>query len=360
MKKELDEKKWNRIVILSIILILLLIALATIVIDPFLHYHKPLEGLEYPLKEERYINDGLARHYEYSAIITGSSTSQNFKASQFEKNWGVKTIKMTYAGGTFAEVNGGIERAFSYNNDIRYVLRGLDGKQINVAKDAFYYDGIPTYLYDRNPFNDVYYLLNKDVMVKTAAVINYTRSGQKTTTMDDYAAWYPYATYGRENVLAGLIDYSSFTEEYQLSEQDKTNITENVRTNLLQVALDHPKTEFLMFYSPASGAYWYGMVESKQLHAQLEAEKMCTEILLEAPNIRVFGFANHDEMTTDLDNYMDTLHFSEKISENILDWIYAGEGELTKDNYEEYYRRVETLYSNYEFDYETDTAAEGE
>ena len=351
MNKELDAKKWNRIVMITVLVILGLIVFFTIEIDPFLHYHAPQKGLEYPLKEERYINDGLARHYEYSAIITGSSTSQNFKASQFEEIWGEQTIKITYAGGTFAEINGGLERAFTYNDSIQYVLWGLDVTQINVSKDAFRYDGIPTYLYDNNPFNDVYYLLNKDVIVKTIAVLNYTRSGQKTTTMDDYASWYPYASYGRKKVLAGLIDYSSFTEEYQLSESDRTNIEENVRTNILQTALDHPETEFLVFYSPPSGAFWYGMVQSKQLHAQLEAEKMCTQILLEAENIHVYGYADCIEMTTNLDNYMDTLHFSEKISENIMNWIHVGKGKITKENYLTYYSQVEKLYTDFEFDY---------
>lgn len=351
MSKELDAKKWNSLVLFITLGVLVIVALFTIVIDPFLHYHAPLDGLEYPLNEERYINDGLSRYYDYSAIITGSSTSQNFKPSQFEENWGEKTIKMTCAGGTFAEINDGLKRAFLHNNSIKYVVRGLDLSRINTSKDEFSYEGIPTYLYDNNPVNDVYYLFNKDVVPLSLAVINYTRSGQKTTTMDDYASWDKYAKYGKEFVLTGLIDYSGFTVEYVLSDEDKLNIEENTRQNLLQIALDHPDTEFLLFYTPSSAAFWYGMLRTKQLHAQIEAEKMCTKILLEADNIHVFGYADKIDVTADLNNYMDTLHFSKQISEDILDWIYAGEGELTKDNYEEYYERIEELYLNYSYGY---------
>lgn len=352
MNKECDSKKWNIAVLSVTIAVLLLIAFVTVLVDPFLHYHLPLKGLEYPLNDERYINDGLARYYPYSAVITGSSTSQNFMASQFESLWGTKTIKQTYAGGTNFEVNSGLERAFSHNQDIKYVLRGLDLTRLSEGKEEFQYDGIPTYLYDKNPFNDVSYLLNKEVVPLTFAVVNYTRAGNKTTTMDEYAAWYPYATYGREQVLAGLIDYSSFTEEVVLSEEDREKIRSNVRNNMLQIALDHPDTEFYYFYTPASGAYWYGMLMTKQLNVQIEAEKICTEILLQADNIHLFGYADRYEITTNLDNYMDTLHFSKEIGDQVMTWIYEGEGQLTKENYEEYYERIKTIYTEFDYDYE--------
>ena len=48
---------------------------------------------------------------------------------------------------------------------------------------------------------------------------------------------------------------------------------------------------------------------------------------------------------------MDTLHFSEKISENIMNWIHVGKGKITKENYLTYYSQVEKLYTDFEFDY---------
>ena len=39
--------------------------------DPYFHYHGPFSSFSYRLYEERYINDGISRHFNYDAIITG-------------------------------------------------------------------------------------------------------------------------------------------------------------------------------------------------------------------------------------------------------------------------------------------------
>ena len=49
------------------------------------------------------------------------------------------------------------------------------------------------------------------------------------------------------------------------------------------------------------------------------------------------------------DNYKDVLHFREEINSQILRWIYIGEHLLTKDNYEEHYRKIYEYYMNYNY-----------
>ncbi|MCM1027880.1 MAG: hypothetical protein NC432_15760 [Roseburia sp.] len=171
---------WNKIVLGATGGILALVAAVTAWIDPFLHYHAPLAGLQYPLKDERYQNDGIMRNFSYDAIITGTSMCQNFRVSEFDELWGTTAIKVCYSGGSYKEIDESVRRALEYQNDVRYVLRSLDSNRLNYPADQNEYEGYPTYLYDRNPFNDVNYLLNKEVVPKTVAVINYTRSGQET------------------------------------------------------------------------------------------------------------------------------------------------------------------------------------
>ena len=82
LKKEgvndpMKNRSWNIVVISGLLILLSLAGGMVYVIDPYLHYHKPLESLQYPLKDERYINDGIARNYEYEAMITGTSMTQN-------------------------------------------------------------------------------------------------------------------------------------------------------------------------------------------------------------------------------------------------------------------------------------------
>lgn len=349
-RKKWSAAAWNRLVLAGSLGALLLIAAVTVIIDPFLHYHRPLAGLQYPLKDERYINDGIARHYDYTAVITGTSMTQNFRASQFEDLWGERTVKIGYSGASFREVNDAVLRALSYNDKIRYVVRSLDSNRINYPAEQNEYEGYPEYLYDNDPFNDVQYLLNKEVMTKSLAVVNYTRAGNQTPSMDEYGSWGQYQSYGREQVLKSVQAFEGEWEELGLSEEDRERIRENVEMNVLNIALENPEVTFYVFFPPYSIAYWKALTVTKQLNAQLEAEQMTVEILLQANNIEIYGFANEVEMAADLDNYSDALHYGPWINEKILEWMHDGSHRLRADNYRDYYREVREIYLSYPYD----------
>ena len=60
---------------LAVVLLVCVVLCCTLVVtvDPFFHFHKPVSSLSYPLVNERYQNDGIARHFDYDAVITGTS-----------------------------------------------------------------------------------------------------------------------------------------------------------------------------------------------------------------------------------------------------------------------------------------------
>lgn len=101
----MDAKKFNIITLVLAFFLLGCMALTIIVIDPFFHYHSPINGLAYEFLEERYQNNGIVRHFEYDAIITGTSMTQNFKTSEMDRLFGTNAIKVTYAGGEYNEIN---------------------------------------------------------------------------------------------------------------------------------------------------------------------------------------------------------------------------------------------------------------
>lgn len=346
----MKASKWNMLVLGGTLGILFFIAIFTIVIDPFLHYHAPLDGLEYPLKDERYQNDGIARHYSYNAMITGTSMVQNFKTSEFDELFdGAEAIKIAFSGASYKEVNDNIRRALEYNSEIKYVLRSLDGTRLNYPADYDEYEGYPEYFFDNNPFNDVEYLLNKEVVPKTLAVINYTRAGNKTPTRDEYGNWSQYKIYGREEVLKSYGNLEGFEEEIVLTQEDHFNIRENVVRNVLQTALDYPDVTFYLFFPPYSICYWDVLVQTKQLNMCLEAEKIAVEILIGIENIHIFSFNENIELISDLDNYTDSLHYGEWVNSDILRWISEGEYELTRENYDAYFEKVKNLYLEYDY-----------
>ncbi len=345
----MKAKNWNILVLTGTGGILVLLMLVTMIVDPFLHYHKPLEALEYPLKDERYQNDGIARWYEYDAMITGTSMTQNFKVSEWNEAMGVQAIKTSYSGASFHELTKSIERALGYNPELRMVLCSLDGSRMLYSAEQDEYEGYPTYLYDNNFFNDVEYLLNKEVIPMTLAVLNYTRAGEKTPTMDEYGSWAQYMNFGKDSVKATLAQLPEIEEEIVLSEEDITMIRDNVEQNFLAMALRNPDTEFYFFVPPYSIAYWEALYNTKQLKAQIETEKLAVGILLQADNVHIYGFGHRTDIIGNLDNYMDSQHYSAEINSEIIRMISEGEGELTKGNYQEYYEQIQELYLNYDY-----------
>lgn len=345
----MKAKTWNLLAIGCTVAVLSVWGGITMFIDPFLHYHKGQDFLEYPLRDERYQNDGIARHYDYDSIITGTSMCQNFKCSEFDRLWGAQAIKIANSGATYHESGENIRRALSYQPNVAYVLCSLDGSRLNEPASRDEYEGYPVYLYDNNPFNDVNYLLNKEVMPKTIAVLNYTRSGQKTPDMDEYQNWSRYKTFGREVVLASFTLAQEREEEIVLTEEDVRQIRENVGDNFLELAKEHPDTTFYFFFPPYSICYWEALVRTKQLDSQLEAQKTGAEVLLSAENVRVYDFSYRVDIIGDLDNYTDSLHYGEWINSEMLRMMSAGEGLLTGENIEEYYDSVRELYAGYDY-----------
>ncbi len=70
---EQKAKKWFLACMSVLLGSLFLMVLVFWIFDPYFHYHKPFPFVSYRLYDERYINDGISRHFDYDAIITGTS-----------------------------------------------------------------------------------------------------------------------------------------------------------------------------------------------------------------------------------------------------------------------------------------------
>lgn len=176
----MSNKKWILWFITICGILLCGFGAVTVIIDPYFHYHKPLSSLQYPIDNERYQNDGIVKHFEYNAIITGTSMTQNFKASVFDRIFGVDSIKVPFSGASYKEINDNLLIATTCNSDIKLILRGLDYNRLLDTKDEMRYEEefYPRYLYDNNLCNDVKYVFNKSVLFETTLrVLEYTNGG---------------------------------------------------------------------------------------------------------------------------------------------------------------------------------------
>ncbi len=333
---------------------LLATAILMWVFDPYFHFHAPFEGISYLLSNERYQNDGITRNFEYDALITGTSMTQNFKTSELDALFGTDSIKIPYAGASFKEINDAVAAAKAYNPALTLVVRGLDLYHFEEDKDYLAYSDYPTYLYDDNLLNDVQYLWNKDIL--TVDLLNLsilpTLTGAQSTTFDEYSNWMGENTFGKESVLS---TYSRATkdesaEETHLTDEVKQTIYDNVMQNVVQVAMDNPDTTFYYFLPPYSIVYFDNCNQTSTLWYEFEKLEYATSLLVGYDNIQLYAFFDDYDLITDLDNYKDWTHYSEDVNSMILQAMAAGEHQLTAEHYQDYFAQITEYYTSYDYD----------
>lgn len=344
------HKKWFLGTLAGCAAALLLILMAMVIVDPYFHYHGKIPGMSYRLYHERYINAGIVKNFEYDTVITGSSMNQNFKTSQLDSLWKVHSIKVAFSGAGFREIKENLERAFESKNEVRYVLWGLDYNGLYRQKDYKKYEEYPEYLYDRNLLNDVSYVWNKELIYQgLVADLFMTLQGEEGTSFDEYGSW------------EGGHGWESISKTYQRSEeilpmqtqitmQQEETVRENIQSNIVDLAKAHPDTQFVLFYTPYSALYWESLYRDGTLLAQLEYERIATQMLLECDNIHLYSFCQETEVTDNIENYRDKEHYISQINEKILEWITQGKGKVTKENYEEFLEWEKEYYMNFDYD----------
>lgn len=347
-----SEKKWGMGVLGLTAAILLLLAGFTAVVDPVFHYHKPLDGLSYYIFDQRYQNDGIVKHFDYDAVITGTSMTENFRSSELDRLYGVNSVKVPFYGTSMREVADNLRTAFDANDHIEMVVLGLDGTNLMDDKDLVRSDTpLPTYLYDSNPFNDVSYLLNKQILLNyTMRMLQQTYYGEETTSFDDYSFWWGRYQYGAEAVLKKLTRSEPPQEPAAMDARTEKTIRDNIRNNVADIARENPETTFYCYFSPYCVAYWDMQYCSGRLQKQIEAYRIATEELLECDNIRLYSFFTKTEWTEDLSRYKDLYHHSDEINSEILAQLPEDTYLLTKDNFEDHWQQVQQRYQDFAYE----------
>ena len=356
--KKISAKKWMKIYLCFQGGLLGIIATIVIMLDPFFHYHKPLKSFYYTLDSliQVYLNDGIVKQFDYDAIITGTSMTENFRTTEVDEIFSVNSIKVPFSGGCFKEINDNLERALNYNPNIEVIIRGLDGEKFFDNKDTMRFPAknYPSYLYNEVIFDDVKYIFNRDVIFNRCwSMIEAKLEGQEggITSFDNYSRWMDMFKYRftKEDVLGERKGYQQSQKILELTEEDRENIQGNIFENVIRTAEEHPATDFYYFIPPYSIAWWGELKENGNILRQLEAEKMVIKMILECDNIKLFSFNNCYEITTNLNNYKDLTHYSEEISSFILNCMMNGNFQLTKENYMQYLQKEKEFYYNFDY-----------
>ena len=257
--------------------------------------------------------------------------TQNFRVSQFDEAFECNTIKLTYSALRTGSYKYMFETAFG-THDIKNVFMGLDIDPLIDTYGSFYFP-LPEYLYDKNPFNDFQYVLNKEVLFGDA--YQTLKCNYLNTVPDIDKAYTWEGKYSKETAVDSMFwDYKVVNAPYEAPEYLE-NAKLNLNNNILPYIAENPDTTFYVFYPPYNLLWWNMHLCKGDLNDIFAVLEYTTESLLQYDNVKLFFFQDIEELVTDLDLYKDYNHYNDEVNSDIIKWFRDDRYRILPDSYKE-------------------------
>ena len=348
----MQSRSWFFIVIISLLAGLLIAGGTTFIVDPYFHYRAPINGLSYSVENADYANDGISRNFEYEAMITGPSTTTGFKVKEANELFGKQFIRITFLGEGFYRIGQNVRRAIEYNDNLEMIFWSIDPIWFVTNEKWEGRESYPEYLLNDNRWDDVNYLLNGQIFFNdTIPEIVRTMKGVLPDNIDQYAD----CTEGNREIV--LSNYQRSEKLNCAVSDEETNVMKdelrkNIEENIVSVVKENPDIVFNLYIPPLSILWWDELNQSGEalLMRRIDMEQLVIELLVLYENVQLFSFEDATQIVCDLDNYYDTVHFSNTVSSFMLSEMKKGNHLLTKDNYMDYLEGIRKFYSSYDYD----------
>lgn len=343
----MNTRKWLIRVIAAVLCMMVFFGSIMFYLDPLLHYHLERGPLTYYTYSEIYSNPGIAKHYDYDAVMVGTSMIENTDVDLCDQLLGTKMIRLPYSGGTSYNMKTILDICFQNNDHIKNVFWELDEFQLtNSATEPRY--PLPEYLYDDNDFNDLSYLLNLDIfyhyLVKD---IIGTLKGEQQKAERRGATLF--GDFGEKQILESY----KRPEIQKLTQKKRDVMTSKLQANMSNIVIllkNHPDTHFHFFMPPFSVLYWDNEKRNGQFELLLECLDYAMGILTSYKNVSLYFYHGEEAVISNLDNYKDYSHYGPWINDEITRLIASKECLVTKDNYRQYLSDFKDYINHYDFD----------
>lgn len=289
-------------------------------VDPFQQYHL---ATRYPPRfytlHHRYINPGLAKHQDYDTVVSGSSIMESTPNNVVARACGGSAVNLSMPAMSASERRLMLETAFA-SRPLRRAILVLDFNEFAGAPDERQEVAgpLPAYLYDRNPFNDLPYLLSWNVLLRSWRIVTGERNEHFRSDPDAPWFWGDLKRFGRDEVLRGL-DLDHLNARFQQPQRTLAGMQASFERNLLPLLRAHPQTEFDLVWPPYSILVWVDFVQRDQLDVSLAFKRYVFEATQGLPNVEITDLQSDAAITHDLDRYTDLYHFDPAINERVVE-----------------------------------------
>lgn len=311
-------------------------------VDPCLYYRVPDKAVFF---NERYQAAGMAKNVPAETVLLGTSMAANYRASWIEEFYHGPGLRITVPDGYFSEFGQVVDLLFRKNAP-RRILFALD-LNILIRDDGGVTDALPDYFYNRNPLDDVKYLLNKDSLYYSLYALMTRRQGGGET-LDEGFTWDRTSRWGKYEALR-TYDRPPVSEERTRSDAYLGFTAENLET-MGSWFRAHPDTKFEIFLSPYSILSWDRAIRRGDLDARLAALELACETLTGYGNVRLHAPLFAKDMVTNLDNYCDYVHHSGEAGKWVLGNVCAEKFLLRPETVQETLADWREFVVHYDYD----------
>ena len=352
LKKQTKYKKLFALLVIMVVLVLAMVAALVVYVDPFFHYHEPLFGFPYIVDNQLSQNPGMAANMDYNGCIIGSSMTVNFDTDDFKEILGYDTVKLSYSGAYPRDDYNILSIVFDKKTNARKkrdmgaVFFAMDIPTMTAQTDETKYP-LPGHLYDDNIFNDVNYVLNKDVLLQYILRPVIQRQGSDLSEI--YKSWWTPDYYNIQWVMH-TYEEPEKSEVIYTPEDVLPKTKENLETNILPFVEENPDVQFYFFFPPYSILYWHNLQQEGFYEAAFAQYSYVAERLLEYDNVHLFYFQNMEEVT-DLNNYADYSHYKPEINRFMVECFGNGAFEIhSRQEMERALADMRQIVVNFDYD----------
>ncbi len=313
--------------------------------DPFFHYHDAISPLKRVLEERDYQVAGTLDNFEYDSIILGNSMAENFNNKWFDETFGGQSVKAVKAAGSNGSLLYYLDRAYE-THEIKQVFYTVTMDMLTYDTKTSYESESYYYMINDNPIDDIKYVMNKDVLLKKIPIM------LAYSFVIDYDEGEAYNWYSSKNFSAEASTKFYYPNDYFLEDIPIDENIEYLDDNISLIVAEleaHPDTEFYIVFPPVSILWWDNEYRNGRLEWNLKKFETACNAILEYDNVHLYATFAEEDIICDMNLYMDTVHFNQNISHEIVNQIANNVNLITKDNvseYSDYMREVVPVFSN--------------
>ncbi|WP_104697219.1 MULTISPECIES: hypothetical protein [unclassified Helicobacter] len=323
--------------------------------DPLQVFHKPYFRKTTFSKDMRLQDKGIIKHYDFDSFIIGDSATQNIPAMYTQYKLGDKWVNITPVGSGFYEKYIILKYLF-VTKEPKNIIYGLN---VSLAKEG--QDDVRSYsfLYDKNPFNDIKVYLNRKfigcalVFSKSKKCVGYEDLENLTHWMDDphtltrlgqYNNWFANEA-ERQEEIARLKRVRNKTFSFTSKNFNVESFKQHVQDYIFSLVKEHPQTKFY-FLIPIYPTYFYKTSKEEYITKYFQILKWFVDESEKYTNVVIYGLSDLDYVD-DLSNYKDHVHYSMEANVMQIDSIAEHKHIINTKNIDSFLKTIEDKTNQY-------------